>query len=75
MLRRTGFVLPVLIFLSLSAAAQESRDFTLRYSFTVKNVPAGQKLRIWFPAGHSDSFQQVRAVTENGDLPLKKTRE
>lgn len=75
MLRRTFFVLPVLIFLTLAAAAQESRDFTFRYSFTVKNVPAGQKLRIWFPSGHSDSFQQVRAVTETGDLPLKKTRE
>src|SRR5215467_11582043 len=75
MLRRTVIVLPVLIILTLAAAGQESRDFTFRYSFTVKNVPAGQKLRIWFPSGHSDSFQQVRAVTETGDLSLKKTRE
>src|SRR5215469_8367005 len=75
MFRRTAIVLPVLIVLTLAAAGQESRDFTFRYSFTVKNVPAGQKLRIWFPSGHSDSFQQVRAVTETGDLPLKKTRE
>ena len=57
------------------ATAQTSRDFTLRYAFTVKNVPEGQKLRIWFPISHSDSFQQVHAVTESGDLPLKKTRE
>src|SRR5215469_12749851 len=75
MFRRTAIVLPVLIVLTLAAAGQESRDFTFRYSFTVKNVPAGQKLRIWFPSGHSDSFQQVRAVTETGDLSLKKTRE
>ena len=57
------------------AFGQTSRDFTFRYSFTVKNVPEGQKLRIWFPMSRSDSFQQVRAVTETGDLPLKKTHE
>jgi transglutaminase-like putative cysteine protease len=73
---RKHFVIPTLILVSgLCALAQESRDFTFHYSFTVKNVPAGQKLRIWFPAAHSDAFQQVRAITENGDLPLKKTRE
>jgi transglutaminase-like putative cysteine protease len=76
MLRKAFVVLPALLLLSaVVALAQASRDFTFHYSFTVKNVPAGQKLRIWFPAGHSDSFQQMRAITENGDLPLKKTRE
>lgn len=76
MLRNAFFVLPTLILLaSLAARAQESRDFTFHYAFTVKNLPLGQKLRIWFPAGHSNSFQQMRAISENGDLPLKKTHE
>lgn len=76
-MRRKIFVLlPLLLFFTaLLASAQESRDFMFRYQFTVKNVPAGQRLRIWFPAGRSDSFQQLRAVTETGDLPLKKTHE
>jgi len=72
---RQRFVPLLLSLTALCASAQESRDFTFRYSFTVKNVPAGQKLRIWFPAAHSDSFQDARAITENGDLPLKKTHE
>ncbi len=76
MLRKALVLLPLLLSVSaLFASAQESRDFSFRYSFTVKNVPAGQKLRVWFPASRSDSFQQVRAVTETGDLPLKKTHE
>jgi transglutaminase-like putative cysteine protease len=76
MLRKALVVVPALVLLSgLSAWSQASRDFTFHYSFTVKNVPAGQKLRIWFPAGHSDSFQEMRAISEDGDLPLKKTRE
>lgn len=76
MLRHRFFLLSLLLTgCAWMASAQTSRDFTLRYAFTVKNVPEGQKLRIWFPMSHSDSFQQVRAVTESGDLPLKKTRE
>ena len=72
---RQRFVPVLLLLAAVFASAQESRDFTFHYSFTVKNVPAGQKLRIWFPAAHSDAFQDVRAITENGDLPLKKTHE
>ncbi len=72
---RLRFVPVLLLLTALFASAQESRDFTFHYSFTVKNVPAGQKLRIWFPAAHSDAFQDARALTENGDLPLKKTRD
>jgi transglutaminase-like putative cysteine protease len=76
MLRKNFVLLPALVLLTgLLASAQASRDFTFRYSFTVKNVPEGQKLRVWFPAGQSDAFQQIRAITESGDLPLKKTRE
>lgn len=74
MLRKALVALPLLL-CALAASAQEWHDFTFRYAFTVKNVPAGQKLRIWFPAAHPNSFQNVRAVTETGDLPLKKTHE
>jgi transglutaminase-like putative cysteine protease len=57
------------------AAAQDTRHFTFHYGFTVKNLLAGDKVRIWFPAAHSDAFQEVHIVSATGDLPLKKTRE
>jgi len=61
--------------LTLSAVGQESRHFTFRYGFTVKNLPAGQKVRIWIPAARSDSFQDVKVISATGDLPLKKRRD
>src|ERR1700686_3585802 len=75
MLRKlaSSFVL-VLAFHCL-ASAQASRNFTFHYGFTVKEVPAGERVRIWFPAAHSDEYQQVQVVSAKGDLPLKKTRE
>ncbi len=74
MLRRTCVLLP-LIALTLSALAQESRHFTFHYAFTVKNLPAGKKVRVWIPAAQSDAYQEVKVVSAKGDLPLKKTRE
>lgn len=65
----------VLLVLSVSAWAQGSRHFTFHYGFTVKDVPAGQKIRIWIPAAHSDDFQEVKVVSAAGDLSLKKNRE
>jgi transglutaminase-like putative cysteine protease len=75
MLRKLAlpFVL-VLAFQSL-ASAQTTRHFTFHYAFTVKDVAAGQRVRVWFPAARSDEYQQVRVVSVQGDLPLKKTRE
>lgn len=64
-----------LLFLALSCLGQESRHFTFRYAFTVKNLPAGKQVRIWIPAAHSDAFQEVKVVSARGDLPLKKMRE
>jgi transglutaminase-like putative cysteine protease len=55
--------------------AQDSRHFTFHYAFTVKNLPAGKKVRIWIPAAQSDAYQEVKIVQAKGDLPLKKTRE
>jgi hypothetical protein len=60
---------------TLSAFAQQSRHFTFHYAFTVKNLPAGKKVRIWIPAAHSDAYQEVKVISAKGDLRLKKTRE
>jgi len=74
MLRKLSALLPLVV-LTISVSAQESRHFTFHYAFTVKNVPAGKKIRIWIPAAQSDAFQQVKVASANGDLPLKKGRE
>jgi Transglutaminase-like superfamily len=73
MLRR--ILLSIFLFATAALSAQESRHFTFHYGFTVKNVPAGEKLRIWFPEAHSDAYQEVKVISAAGDLPLKKTRE
>jgi transglutaminase-like putative cysteine protease len=66
----------LLVSISFSlASAQETRHFTFHYGFTVKNVPPGEKLRVWIPAAPSDQFQEVKVVSANGDLPLKPTHE
>jgi Transglutaminase-like superfamily len=66
----------LLLFLcAASALAQETRHFTFHYGFTVKNVPAGERVRIWIPAAHSDTFQEIKVISASGDLPLKKTHE
>ena len=69
------FVLLSVLPLSALASGQETRHFTFHYAFAAKNVPAGEKLRIWIPAAHSDAFQEVKVLSASGDLPLKKTRE
>jgi len=67
-----GFLFPAL---ASFASAQAVRQFTFHYGFTVKNVPAAQRVRVWFPAAHSDEYQDVRIISAKGDLPLKKNRE
>jgi transglutaminase-like putative cysteine protease len=57
------------------ASAQASRHFTFHYGFTVKDVPAGERVRVWFPAAHSDPYQEVRVTSAIGDLSLKRSRE
>src|ERR1700735_4534298 len=68
-------VLSSLFFVVVSLAAQDSRHFTFHYSFTVKNLSAGEKVRVWIPAAQSDSYQEVRIISAQGDLPLNKTSE
>jgi transglutaminase-like putative cysteine protease len=57
------------------ARAQGVRHFTFQYGFTLKNLAAGERVRIWIPAAHSDAYQEVKVVSAKGDLPLKKTHE
>ena len=63
------------LLLTVSVWAQGARHFTFHYGFTVKDVPAGQKVRVWIPVAHSDDFQEVKIVSATGDLSLKKNRE
>jgi len=75
MLRRV--LLPLLLFavVAASAAAEDSRHFTFRYEFTVRNITPGERVRVWIPLAHSDQFQTVRLVSQTGDLSLKLTHE
>jgi transglutaminase-like putative cysteine protease len=75
MFRKVSLLASSLLVLATLAAGQETRHFTFHYSFTVKDVPAGEQVRIWAPAAHSDGFQSVKVISATGDLPLKKTRE
>lgn len=74
MLRKL-FLFLALFTLPLSAVAQESRHFTFHYGFTVKNLPAGKKVRIWIPAAQSDAYQEVKVISASGDLSLTRTHE
>ena len=75
MLRKFASLLVLVLAVHCLASAQASRHFTFHYAFTVKDVPAGEQVRIWFPAAHSDEYQQVRVVSAKGDLALRKTHE
>jgi transglutaminase-like putative cysteine protease len=75
MLRKLCLLSSLLFALAIASDAQETRHFTFHYAFTVKNLPAGKKVRIWIPAAQSDAYQEVRIISAKGDLPLKKTRE
>jgi transglutaminase-like putative cysteine protease len=58
-----------------TALAQKERHFTFHYSFTVKNVTAGERVRVWIPLAHSDAFQDVKVTSKDGDLPLKQVHQ
>ncbi len=73
MLRKLCVLFPFVFI--LTAFGQDSRHFTFHYDFTVKNLPAGKRVRIWIPAAQSDAFQEVKVVSARGDLPVRKTRE
>ncbi len=75
MLRKICILSSLLFAFALVSLAQDSRHFTFHYAFTVKNLPAGKKVRIWIPAAQSDAYQEVKIISAKGDLPLKKARE
>jgi transglutaminase-like putative cysteine protease len=75
MLRKLCVLWSLLFAFALSALAQDSRHFTFHYAFTVRNLLPGTKVRIWIPAAQSDAYQEVKIVSAQGDLPLKKTSE
>src|SRR5258708_37105014 len=69
------FAACLVMFAAVAADAQSQRHFQFHYSFTVKNVPAGEPFKVWTPLAHSDAFQDIRLVSKQGDLPLRTTRE
>jgi len=76
MVRKVWLLLPLLVLtFAAIASAQETRHFTFHYAFTVKDVPSGEKVRIWIPQAHSDAFQTVKVISATGDLSLRKTHE
>src|SRR4029077_8278725 len=46
MFRKVSLLASSLLVLATLAAGQETRHFTFHYSFTVKDVPAGEQVRI-----------------------------
>jgi len=75
MLRKLCVLSSLFLAFILSAFAQDSRHFTFHYAFTVKNLPAAKRIRIWIPAAQSDAYQEVRVVSAKEDLPAKTKRE
>jgi transglutaminase-like putative cysteine protease len=75
MLRKLCVLSTLFLAFALSAFAQDSRHFTFHYAFTVRNLAAGEKVRIWIPAAQSDAYQEVKVVAVRGDLPLRKSTE
>ena len=73
--RKLACTTAFLLLVGSAALAQSTRHFTFHYAFTVKNVPQGKRVRVWFPATHSDSYQEVKVVSASGDLALKRTKE
>jgi transglutaminase-like putative cysteine protease len=74
-MRRVACTVVALSFLFLfaahvSAQSPAQRNFRFTYSFTVREVPAGKPLSVWFPQAASDQWQDVKVVSQQGDLPL-----
>src|ERR1700719_3238537 len=75
MLRKLCLLSSLFFAFALSTIAQDSRHFTFHYAFTVRNLPAEKKIRIWIPAAQSDAYQEIKIISAKGDLPLKKSAE
>jgi len=75
MLRKISALLFCILMLTTIASAQETRHFIFHYGFAVKDITAGDKVRVWFPLAHSDDFQTVKVISAAGDLSLKKNHD
>jgi len=77
MFRRALASLVVFVFANALFAQNNSKErhFTFHYSFTVKNVEPGQSLQVWIPLPHSDESQEIKVLSQTGDLPMTKTQE
>jgi len=75
MLRKSACVFVFFLAFQCFASAQTTRHFTFHYAFTVKDVPSGQRVRVWFPAAQSNDYQHVRVLSRKDDLQLKKTHD
>ncbi|HEV7218000.1 MAG TPA: transglutaminase-like domain-containing protein [Terriglobales bacterium] len=75
MLRNLGFLLLSVCQLAGLISAQETRHFVFHYGFVIRNIPTGEKVRIWIPLATSNESQEVRVLSAAGDLPLKRTHE
>lgn len=77
MLRRyfVAFALVLFFLVGVSQSETPQRHFRFHYAFTVRNTHVGEPIRIWFPLAHSGEFQQVKIVSQTGDLPLRRARE
>lgn len=74
-MRSRSIIACLVVLAAVAANAQKQRHFQFHYSFTVKNIPAGEPLKLWIPLAHSDAYQDVRLVSQQADLPLRETRE
>src|SRR5258707_9639630 len=75
MLRKLAVNAFLFLAVSTLVSAQAARHVTFHYGFTVKDVPVGERVRIWFPAAQSDPYQEVHVISVTGSLPVKKMRE
>lgn len=75
MLRRISALALLLSAVVTFAQSPKSRHFVFEYSFTVRVSDPGKPLDVWFPAAHSDQFQEVKIISQNADLPLQQTSE
>jgi transglutaminase-like putative cysteine protease len=68
-------LVPNLLQKAFAQTSPNERHFTFHYSFTVKNVALGERVRIWIPLAHSDAFQEVKVVSKRADLPVKQVQQ
>ncbi len=73
MLRKVSLALSLFFAFTIPLLGQDSRHFTFHYAFTVKNLSARGKSSSVDSGGALGCWQEVKVVSDQGDLPLKKT--